>query len=58
VFDVLAAPLVGSLVALEPLDQRHLADLRAAASDPAWYSVLDREWPGVRANLEARLAAR
>ena len=25
--------------------------------DSAWYSVLDDEWPGVRATLEARLAA-
>jgi RimJ/RimL family protein N-acetyltransferase len=34
VFDVLAAPLLGSLVSLEPLDERHVADLREAASDP------------------------
>ncbi len=34
-FDTLASPLTGSLVALEPLEQRHVADLRAACSDPA-----------------------
>jgi RimJ/RimL family protein N-acetyltransferase len=26
--------------------------------DSAWYSVLDREWPNVRANLQRRLVAR
>jgi hypothetical protein len=25
--------------------------------DTAWFSVLDREWPGVRARLRARLGA-
>jgi RimJ/RimL family protein N-acetyltransferase len=42
VFDTLASPLTGSLVALEPLDERHVEDLRAAASDPrvsAWLPV-------------------
>jgi len=34
VFDVLSRPLCGSLVALEPLEERHVADLRAACSDP------------------------
>jgi RimJ/RimL family protein N-acetyltransferase len=34
VFDALASPLAGALVSLEPLDERHLDDLRAAASDP------------------------
>jgi N-acetyltransferase len=34
VFDTLASPLAGSLVSLEPLAERHLEDLRAAASDP------------------------
>ncbi len=24
--------------------------------DSAWYSILDDEWPGVRASLERRLA--
>lgn len=33
-FDVLSKPLSGTLVALEPLEERHAADLRAAASDP------------------------
>lgn len=35
VFDALASPLTGALVTLEPLAERHVADLRAAASDPA-----------------------
>lgn len=26
--------------------------------DSAWYSIVDDEWPGVRANLQRRLAAR
>jgi hypothetical protein len=26
--------------------------------DSAWYSVLDDEWPAVRAHLESRLAAK
>jgi len=34
VWDILAKPLAGSLVVLEPLEDRHVADLRAAASDP------------------------
>jgi len=34
VFDTLAASLTGSLVSLEPLSERHVDDLRAAASDP------------------------
>jgi N-acetyltransferase len=34
VWDALSQPLVGSLVSLEPLEQRHAEDLRAAASDP------------------------
>lgn len=41
-FDALASPLAGSLVALEPLADRHLSDLRAAAADPrvsAWLPV-------------------
>jgi len=34
VWDVLTRPLVGSLVALEPLEEHHVEQLRAAASDP------------------------
>jgi N-acetyltransferase len=34
VFDALASPLAGSLVTLEPLEERHAEDLRAAAADP------------------------
>jgi N-acetyltransferase len=42
VFDPLASPLTGSLVSLEPLADRHVEDLRVAASDPrvsAWLPV-------------------
>jgi RimJ/RimL family protein N-acetyltransferase len=42
VFDTLASPLAGAVVALEPLEQRHADDLRAAAADPrvsAWLPV-------------------
>ncbi|MGN6188863.1 MAG: GNAT family N-acetyltransferase [Conexibacter sp.] len=34
VWDVLTQPLTGSLVALEPLEERHVEQLRAAAADP------------------------
>ena len=53
-FDVLAAPLSGSLVALEPLAERHLADLRVAASDPVvsrWFPVPLHEPAGFEAWL-------
>ena len=33
-FDLLAAPLRGSLVSLELLEERHVEELRAAATDP------------------------
>jgi len=42
VWDVLAKPLAGSLVALEPLEERHLDQLREAASDARvsrWFPV-------------------
>jgi N-acetyltransferase len=55
VFDTLASPLTGSVVALEPLDERHLADLREAASDPRisrWFPVPLHEPAGFEAWLE------
>ena len=48
-FDTLASPLAGSLVSLEPLEERHVEDLRVAAADPrvsAWLPVPlhDPQW--------------
>jgi N-acetyltransferase len=64
VFDALASPLAGSLVTLEPLDERHLRDLRVAASDPRvsqWFPVPLHEPAGFDAwlaNARATLAER
>lgn len=41
----------------EGIHRQHLVLPDGTLRDSAWYSVLDREWPGVRANLERRLAA-
>lgn len=54
-FDTLASPLTGSLVALEPLAERHVEDLRTAASDPRvsqWFPVPLHEPAGFDAWLE------
>lgn len=52
----------GAMAALpaqfEGIHRRHKLLLDGTWRDTAWFSVLDREWPGVRANLERRLAAR
>jgi RimJ/RimL family protein N-acetyltransferase len=42
----------------EGIHRQHKVRLDGSLRDSAWYSVLDREWPEVRANLERRLAAR
>jgi RimJ/RimL family protein N-acetyltransferase len=42
----------------EGIHRQHRVLLDGTLRDSAWYSVLDREWPDVRANLQARLAAR
>lgn len=61
-FDTLTSPLAGSLVALEPLEERHLEDLRVAASDPRisqWFPVPLHEPAGFDAwlgNARATLA--
>lgn len=63
-FDTLASPLTGSLVALEPLAERHLDQLREAASGPQvsqWFPVALHEPAGFEAWLgdaRARLAER
>jgi len=41
----------------EGIHRQHRVLLDGSYRDSAWYSVLDREWPDVRANLERRLAA-
>lgn len=42
----------------EGIHRQHRVLLDGSYRDSAWYSVIDREWPGVRANLQRRLAAR
>ncbi|HKG39621.1 MAG TPA: GNAT family protein [Conexibacter sp.] len=42
----------------EGIHRQHRVLLDGGLRDSAWYSVLDREWPDVRANLARRLAAR
>ena len=52
----------GAMAALpaqfEGIHRQHRVLLDGSYRDSAWYSVIDGEWPGVRANLEQRLAAR
>jgi RimJ/RimL family protein N-acetyltransferase len=38
--------------------RRHMITAGGRARDTVYYSVLDSEWPQVKAGLEARLAAR
>jgi RimJ/RimL family protein N-acetyltransferase len=40
----------------EGVHRQHMLVRGGENRDSAWYSVLDREWPEVRANLEARVA--
>lgn len=42
----------------EGIHRRHKLLLDGSWRDSAWYSVIDAEWPAVRANLGRRLAAR
>jgi len=42
----------------EGIHRQHMVLPDGTLRDSAWYSVIDREWPDVRANLERRLAAR
>jgi N-acetyltransferase len=42
----------------EGIHRQHRVLLDGGYRDSAWYSVLDHEWPDVRANLQRRLAAR
>ena len=50
----------GALEALgatfEGVHRKHMLVRECETRDSAWYSVLDDEWPEVRARLEARLA--
>lgn len=41
----------------EGVHRQHMVLPDGTLRDSAWYSVIDREWPAVRANLERRLAA-
>ena len=43
--------------AFEGIHRKHMI-VRTAVRDTAWYSVVDDEWPAVRANLERRLGRR
>ncbi len=40
----------------EGIHRKHMLVRGGESRDSAWYSVLDDEWPDVRANLERRLA--
>jgi RimJ/RimL family protein N-acetyltransferase len=42
----------------EGIHRQHMLVRAGENRDSAWYSVLDAEWPEVRANLRARLARR
>jgi RimJ/RimL family protein N-acetyltransferase len=42
----------------EGIHRKHMLVRGGENRDSAWYSVLDDEWPAVRARLERRLAAR
>ena len=42
----------------EGIHRKHMLVRGGERRDSAWYSVIDEEWPRVRANLERRLAAR
>ena len=69
--DLTPPMLRGRHVTLEPLEQRHAADLFAAMRDEevvrkhmnvrgyqrdtVYFSILDTEWPAVKARLEQRL---
>lgn len=41
----------------EGIHRKHMLVPGIGVRDSAWYSVIDDEWPEVRANLERRLAA-
>jgi RimJ/RimL family protein N-acetyltransferase len=41
----------------EGIHRKHMLVREGESRDSAWYSVVDDEWPAVRARLEARLAA-
>jgi hypothetical protein len=40
----------------EGIFHRHMV-VKGRNRDTAWYSIVDREWPAVRANIESWLAA-
>jgi N-acetyltransferase len=42
----------------EGIHRKHMLVRDGERRDSAWYSVVDDEWPGVKANLERRLAER
>ncbi|HWG55766.1 MAG TPA: GNAT family protein [Gaiellaceae bacterium] len=42
----------------EGIHRKHMLVRDGESRDSAWYSVIDDEWPVVKANLERRLAAR
>jgi len=50
------AALAGIGGTFEGVHRRHMLVREGENRDSAWYSVLDEEWPAVRAHLERRLA--
>jgi len=60
--DALNERSCGALAALparfERIHRRHMLVRAGETRDSAWYSILDEEWPSVRAALAARLVGR
>ena len=50
------AALAGLPSTFEGVFRRHMLVRGGVRRDSAWYSVIDDEWPAVKANLERRLA--
>ena len=42
----------------EGVHRKHMLVRGGERRDSAWYSVLDDEWPGVKANLERRIESK
>jgi RimJ/RimL family protein N-acetyltransferase len=52
------AAILGIGATFEGISRKHLVMPGGRARDSAWYSILDDEWPAVRARLTARLERR
>ena len=52
------AALLGIGATFEGVHRQHMLRFDGGNRDSAWYSIIDAEWPTVRARLEARVADR